>query len=264
MKKLLPLALCLMLLAGCGKAPADPSPTPPPPEPSPTVSVQLPLAWWAELGSDALPQPGDQARLSDGSSVRCLAALESPDVSAYLVLHAQRNTPELYLREGDRFYDLGAPSLLFDAPETRLSWSDLDGDGGEELLLILREGQRSLLAVARRGQDSWTYQPYDTYGQALEAALDYRYEPFTATVTYGRESASYTLGANESGRIGLHTDFSGYSFFNASGTDLSAMFGVGVDVNGQVRYFATVSADVEYDGTGFTLRNLSLTSIGGV
>lgn len=265
MRRLLPFLFTLILLSGCGGEQALPTAAPAPGTPTPvaTPTPEVKLAWWAELGIDNLPKTDEEVRLSDGTSVRCLGQLFDPDVGLYSVLYAERNTSDLYLRYEDRFERHGIVPFFTGVPETELFWDDFDGDGAEELLFTLRVEQRSFLAVAR-WDDGWTYLPYDSYSADLEAVLTYDYRSRTATVTYGRDSATYTAGVQEAGRIGLNTDFSGYSFFNLSGNTISAVFGVGVNVNGEVRYFAAVNADVDFDGEGYTLRSINLIPFGGV
>ena len=104
------------------------------------------------------------------------------------------------------------------------------------------------------------------YNPLLLEALEYRFDSAanTAAVTCYGEQVEYSLGVNESGQPDLHRDFSGLVFYRVSGDAITAVFGVGLELEDGVRYIANLTADVIYDGTDFSLENFQLVATGGV
>lgn len=274
MKKPWLLPLLLVMLAGCG---ADPAPTATPegtsppavsgtaaPAPSAPVDADDGDAWVAHIDLTALPQKGElPVELADGTRVACLAKADSADVSLYAVQRPDTEGRDLLFRYVDKLQAMG--TLAEGEQVTAAVWSDWDGDGDSELAVVLRGEATSGLTVYE-WDGGWTARAFEpeAYSRQLLDVLDYTYGNRTLTVTHGRESASLTLGPTETGRIGFHEDFGGLAAFRVEDGALYAVFGLGADVNGEVRYFGTLTATVTYDGEGFSLYDLRLISNSGV
>lgn len=256
----------LFLLTACGKGPEAPTAVPAPTPTSAPAATPSPIPeadWREDVALSDLPLPADgTVTLEGGTALACLGEAEGADLALYRAVPAQ-GSPALLLRYVDKlqWFDAVDPA----ATVSTLVWDDFDGDGADELCAILRFDHTSSLTMYE-WDDGFTAVPYapEDFSAELLELLDYRSASRTATVTHGRESASLTLGPGESGPIGFHEDFGDLSYFNLDGTDLSAVFGVGADVNGEVRYFATLLSSVAYDGAGFTLADLRLVSNSGV
>ncbi|NCB62304.1 MAG: hypothetical protein EOM52_01635 [Clostridia bacterium] len=264
---LLPLLLALLLLlTGCtgGKSQPTPAPFLPPPETTPSPSPATQRDWWEGLTADALPIPGGESvTLEDGTVLAALGEAGGGDIALYTADVPTINFVQLLLRYGDKLQAIGGadghPPVL-----SALQWHDYDGDGEDELLISLKDGSRTTLSLCEWEDESWTVNSYHSYAEELKAALDFRKEGRTATVTYGSYSAAYAMGPKDRSMGGLSA-FHEYVFFNADKPGkISAVFAVGVDVDGSARRFASLTADVDYDGGDFTLRNIKLVPTGGV
>lgn len=274
MKRIWFMLALLLALAGCGAGPAPaetPEGTSPPalsetsaPVPEAPVETDAGDAWVAHIDLTALPQKGElPVELSDGTRVACLAKADSADISLYAVQRPDSEGRDLLFRYVDKLQAMG---MLAEGEQVNGAvWSDWDGDGASELAVILRGEAASGLTVYE-WDNGWTARPFkpEAYSQQLLDVLDYTYGNRTLIVTHGRESASLTLGPTETGRISFHEDFGGMAAFRVEDGALFAVFGLGADWNGEVRYFGTLTATVVYDGEGFSLYDLRLISNSGV
>lgn len=263
---LLPLSLALLLLLpGCKGGGDQPTPAPflPPPEVTASPSPTPQRGWWEGLTADALPAlGGESVTLEDGTVLTALGEIDGEDIALYAADEPTMNFFQAFLRKGDLLQPMGAvdgrPPAL-----SQLLWSDFDADGQKELLVSLKNGSGTTLTLCE-WEDGWTIRPYSGYGDDLKSAITFTTSGRTATVTYGNYSATYAMGPNDKSMSGLSA-FDEYVFFDADKDgSISAVFAAGVDVDGSARRFASLTADVDYDGGGFTLRNIKLVSTGGV
>lgn len=262
------LAAALLLLSACSGSPApSPSPSAPAdisPAPSQTSTATAEPMWWETARSTVLPDQTGTPVSVDGVDCYLLATLE--DTRLYCGL-AGEDGGYLLLRQDEALF---LPAPMEQLPETspKLQPGDFDGDGSEELLLLCYDQPQAAQLYLCRWADGWTVHAFSStvYNPLLLEALEYRFDSDTntATVTCYGEQVDYSLGAGESGQPDLHRDFSGLVFYRVSDETITAVFGVGLELEGSVRYIANLTADVIYDGADFSLENFQLVATGGV
>lgn len=272
MKKLFfPTLLLGLLLCACGGSGAadTPAPTPVVSSAPPTAVVSTPSpapdaesAWWEGLDPAQLPDTMDAPAQING--VTCFWVASAEDARLYCAVDSEAGG--WLLRRGDTVSYFPAPMEAVPATP-RMQWGDFDADGTAELLILYSPDPHASDLHLYEWDDGWTDRHFgpEVYTPILLSSLDYQYQPYTATVTCGRQTASYTLGAGEGGGdVPLWDSFGDLLFYRVEDLSITAVFGVGVKVGGQPRYFATLTGDVDYNGSGFSLLNLRLTATGGV
>lgn len=274
MKKLALTLSLLLALTACGKAPAAETPGPAPqpvqtsapvaaPSPEP-ISGTITEAWCAGLDLTALPtRESGPAELEDGTKIVCLGQAKEADIALYTVWFPTRNFPELLIRYVDKLQGLGTTDISAQVKD--LVYADFDEDGQEELCAVLRWASTTSLTLYE-WDEGWTARPYDPsdFSGELLDLLSVKESASKVTVSYGRDTAGYTPGPNDKGLDGLHRAFGDMAVFRVEDGQIYAVFGLAADVGGELRYFATLTAWVVYDGTGFSLYDLKLLSNSGV
>ena len=258
------LAAVLLLLSACsgGEAPAAPSSPPPESAALPSQSP-APALWWEE--ADLADLPGTVGEQTTVAGVECLLLARQEDVLLFCGLDGESGGYLLVRGEARCFL----PSPMTQAPQTdpRLQWGDFDGDGEEELLLLTYDRpDAARLALCRWDGEGWSAQSLtpEIYNPLLLDCLTFRAQGDAVELSCGGETVSYTLGAEDEGPAALCSDFSGLVFFRVEETAVTAVFGVGIEVDGQVRYIANLTAGVSWDGSAFSLDSPRLTATGGV
>jgi len=127
-KKLIPLFICLGMLAGCGETvlPAQPTPTPVP-TPSPSTAADIPMPSESKSPAEVNSEPEEPEDV--------VPAL--PDFFGGTFLHIENGVGrEMSLEE---LYRKGTEQEMVHE-NRRFALVDLDGDGGEEVILSLAMG----------------------------------------------------------------------------------------------------------------------------
>ncbi|WP_186564295.1 hypothetical protein [Lawsonibacter celer] len=264
MKKLLaPLLALGLLLSSCshGQAPSTPLPSSTP-TPVPVASPSSAPLWWERPDLSLLPQSLEESALLGG--VPCWLMGTAEDVQLYCGVDV--NEGGWLLRRGDAVQYFPAPMARRPETAPKLQWGDFDADGQEELLILYYTTPQSADLHIYEWAEGWTDRHFgpEVYNPLLLDAIEYHYEPRTATVACGGNTVSYTLGPEEAGRVGLWDSFGDLLFYRVEDTSLTAVFGIGLNINGQARYFANVTAQLCYDGASFSLLNFQLLETGGV
>ena len=161
--------------------------------------------------------------------------------------------------------------------DTQLNVADFDGDGSGELAVkyLLANGASSLVYELHiyepQPDGGWTDHSLTEreIDALLSAAVEYRFDAAAgiATASVPGEDASYRLGDQDPNPVEDYAlSFTGRTFYRYEDGSFTGVFGAGLCLQGleTLQYFATVTADVVYDGNGFSLEHLRLMEIGGV
>ena len=269
MKRLALVLALLLLLASCkggsGTA-ASPSSRPDPtpsfaPEPSPVPDPDAP--WWERLTAGDLPNALAAPEDLSGAGEQCflLGNLKDPDISLYGVA----GEDVVRLRQGET---LAAFEQVYRArPQAvlpELWWTDLDGDGAEELAVRYLSGADEDHLVYDLHIYAWDGERWSDCAVTKNACADralsqveVRRESGCITLSCGRTSAVYQLpqGSGD-GRLVLDS-----GFFRFQDGVFTVVLGARVD---QLSHFANVLADIDYADGSFTLRNLRVEPTMGV
>lgn len=265
MRRIVLLSALLLLLTACGDK-SVPSQPPVPSETTPpaTQTPQPETSPRPEFSLLDLPAPGDlPAELEDGTRIAFLRQAEAADIALYAVLSPDVEAPELLFRYVDKLQWMGAMPAGATAPY--VVFADFDGDGAQELAVVLQKDSTSTLTLYE-WDGGWSAFPYDasTYSAHLLEDLDYDQTGGSVTVSYGTSTASYTPGPQVQGPVRLHEDFGDQVAFRVEEDGLYVIFGLGADTGDQVRYFGMITATVSYGEDGFKLYDLRLISNSGV
>ena len=286
-RRLVPLLAIALVLSACGRAP-EAAPTAPPPAapasqtpeapPSPTPEPEPP--WWEGITVDDLPDTPATAEevLAGGQDFCLLARLPGEDIALYgSSAPAPGGRAGVLLRRGDTLTPFDQVYLPDEAPALpQLWWDDFDGDGGAELAVkyLIRNHAGShvyeLHIYEPEGEGWIDHGLTDRDADALLSELvTCRYDAagHTVTASVPGGSASYPLGeGGPEPQAGGTLTFVDRTFYRYEDGSFTGVYGVGALLQGldDPRYFASVTADVVYDGAGFSLENLQLMEIGGV
>lgn len=286
-KLLLPLLLLSLLLFGCARSPVQPVPAPDTPGPAP-VEPPLPTAapeplWWEGVTVDDLPAvpAAPEEILAGAQAFYLLSELPEQDIALYgyggSVLE-DADFSGVLLRRGDTltpFDQAYLPAVEPVLPE--LWWADFDGDGASELAVkyMIRNHTRShvfeLHFYAPEEGGGWSDCGLtDSDADALLAQqVAYAYDPGSRTITAALpdERVSYRLGDQDPEPAGdAPLCFLDRTFYRYRDGSFTGVYGTGVLLQGLGTpcYFASVTADVRYDGASVSLEHLHLTALGGV
>lgn len=281
--------LMLLFLSGCGRADVAPltgaSVTNFPSDAgSPSTVVPFgeaeteELTWGINFGMedivlDDLPRENakpDQFGVSSRTEpIFLLASVEKADIRLYGL-----NTPKEYgilLRKGDVLQYFQQTYGVQDGVLPELQWEDLDADGQSELVaryfIDNRDGKAVYeLHIYEPGQDGWTDHGLtpEVYRPLLEDLIHYRYDEELSTVTISMEQLSTSIWyGDEMMPTGL-APLGDLVFFRSKENRFQIVFGLRLETEGARVDIATLTADLNYDGQGFSLQNYELTPLGGV
>lgn len=266
--------LCLLLLSGCGARTAAPSPTSSPPIPTAVVpappSTPTPGTdtWGEDIPADKLPLELGGLYEDGPVSLVVTASIPEEGIALYTVRKEGQSMGKRLLRHGNFLQVVGTSGLTSDTITYPVfQWADFDGDGATELATVEEVYTTTTLTLYEWDGYHWTSHPYTTYEEDLHGVLNFTQSGRSASLTYGGQSATYTMGPGGK-QMGEELTFGGaqkIAIFSVDAKNtITAVFGVGAKVDGEAMLFATVSAEVEYEDQSFTLRHISLISIGGV
>ena len=290
MKKLFVLLPTLLLpLSACSpQQPAGASPAPPavstpaaPVSPMPSPQPDSGPLWWEDISFSDLPsacsEPEDISAGSGG--IYLLASLPEQELSLYGYGGEMDGAPcGILIGQGTGLSPFDQVYLSAESPALpELWWNDFDGDGSGELAVkyLLANGASSLVYELHiyepQPDGGWTDHSLTEreIDALLSAAVEYRFDAAAgiATASVPGEDASYRLGDQDPNPVADYAlSFTGRTFYRYEDGSFTGVFGAGLCLQGleTLQYFATVTADVVYDGNGFSLEHLRLMEIGGV
>ena len=277
-KRCFALAL-LLLLSGCTSA-AGPSspPSAGTASPSPGTSASpsgspIPITtpentWWDGKTVEDLPTKVEPiGNISSMDGPVCLALLPDADIGLY---GDGDPTLGVLLRKGDylQFFPQTYSTARYTSPELR--WADMDGDGEEELAVkyLVNDTAGNIvyeLHIYEWDGRGWIDHAFDKscFAPLLEGVITYQYrDGYVNLVAGGSSSSTWYSGEEEPNGL---APIGNLVFFRQESGGYLVIFGLRLALpDGKEADVATLTARLVYDGTGFSLKNYTLESIGGV